>query len=56
MGGDHMLYYLLNISSVTRADLVLSNSEYAPFELALDSAIEDIVFEIESEGALALRD
>jgi len=36
MGGDHTLYYLLNISSVTRTDIVIPNPENNPFEYALD--------------------
>jgi CubicO group peptidase (beta-lactamase class C family) len=56
MGGDHTLYYLLNISSVNRTDLAAPNSKFEPFDYALVPAIEDIVITTESEGPLSLRD
>lgn len=56
MGGDHTLYYLQNVSSVMRTDLVVPNAEYRPFEYALDPRIPEIVIETDSEGPLALKD
>ncbi|MCV2888969.1 serine hydrolase domain-containing protein [Ruegeria aquimaris] len=56
MGGDHTLYYLQNVSSVMRTDLVVPNAEYRPFEYVLDPRIPEIVIETDSEGPMALKD
>ena len=56
MGGDHTLYYLQNVSSVMRTDLVVPNSEYRPFDYALDPRIEEITITTDSEGPLKLKD
>ena len=56
MGGDHTLYYLENVSSVMRTDLVVPNTEYRPFDYALDPRIDQITIATDSEGPLKLKD
>nr|WP_320192237.1 serine hydrolase domain-containing protein [uncultured Desulfobacter sp.] len=56
MGGDHTLYYLENVSSVMRTDLVVPNMQFKPFDYALDPRIEKITIKTDSEGPLKLKD
>ncbi len=56
MGGDHTLYYLENVSSVMRTDLVVPNFEYKPFDYALDPRIDEITITTDSKGPLKLKD
>ena len=56
MGGDHTLYYLENVSSVMRTDLVVPNAEYKPFDYAIDPRIKEITITTDSEGPLKLKD
>ena len=56
MGGDHTLYYLQNMSSVMRTDFVVPNTEYKPFDYALDPRIDEITIATDSEGPLKLKD
>ena len=56
MGGDHTLYYLLNFSSIMRADLSMPNAEYMPLEKAINAEIGKLTIMTESEGKLTFDD
>lgn len=55
-GGDHTLYYLLNLGTIFRTDLSIPNAEYTPLNFNLNKSIGSIKIKTESEGELILDD
>ncbi|MEW9922473.1 serine hydrolase domain-containing protein [Marimonas sp. MJW-29] len=56
LGGDHTLYYLLNLPEFMQTAMSMPNSEYRPIERAHNQAVADMLVNTESEGPLPFTD